>query len=45
MSNLRPSAALCVVDREAGGKEALARLGIPLHALLTFSDLDGAAGQ
>jgi orotate phosphoribosyltransferase len=39
---LRPSAALCVIDRESGGKETLARLGLPLHALLTFSDLDNA---
>jgi orotate phosphoribosyltransferase len=31
--------ALCVVDREAGGREALAAIGVELHALFTMSDL------
>jgi orotate phosphoribosyltransferase len=31
---LRPEAALCVIDRGGGGGEALARIGLPLHALL-----------
>ncbi len=41
---LRPLAALCVIDRESGGAEALARAGLPLHALFTFSQID-SAGQ
>lgn len=39
---LRPSAILCVIDRESGGKEALAKVGHSLSALLTFSEIDGA---
>lgn len=31
--------ALCVIDRESGGKEALKAAGIELHALFTKSDL------
>ena len=31
--------ALCVIDREAGGKEALADAGIELRALFTMSEL------
>ncbi len=31
--------ALCVVDREEGGADALARLGVRLHALYRASDL------
>lgn len=31
--------ALCVIDREAGGKEALAEKGIELKALFTMSEL------
>lgn len=34
--------ALCVLDREAGGGEALAAAGAPLHALLGRDDLDRA---
>lgn len=30
---------LCVIDREAGGAEALAREGLQLRALLTISDI------
>jgi orotate phosphoribosyltransferase len=37
--------ALCVIDREEGGTQALAGEGIALHALLTRRDLDRAAGQ
>jgi orotate phosphoribosyltransferase len=37
-----PTAAVCVIDRESGGTEALARAGIPLKALLTFSEVEGA---
>lgn len=31
--------ALCVVDREAGGREALEREGVRLHALFTLNEL------
>lgn len=33
--------ALCVIDRQAGGKEALAERGIELLSLFTKSDLEG----
>jgi len=32
-----PAAALCVIDRETGGREALAAEGVELRALLTMS--------
>jgi orotate phosphoribosyltransferase len=35
--------ALCVIDRQEGGAEALAAEGIALSALLTRADLDAAA--
>lgn len=35
--------ALCVIDREAGGSEALAAAGIELRALFTMSELGRAA--
>ena len=35
--------ALCVIDRQEGGSEALAEAGITLRALLTRADLDAAA--
>jgi orotate phosphoribosyltransferase len=31
--------ALCVIDREAGGREALAHIGVELRALYTMSEL------
>lgn len=31
--------AVCVIDRESGGKEALAKAGISLHPLFTMSEL------
>jgi orotate phosphoribosyltransferase len=34
----RVAGALCVVDREEGGREALEGAGIPLHALFTRSE-------
>lgn len=37
---LAPSAALCVIDRESGGKEALQAVGLELKALLTFSQVE-----
>ena len=36
--------ALCVIDRQEGGAQALAKEGIMLRALLTRADLDSAAG-
>jgi len=37
--------AVCVVDREEGGADALARLGVRLHALYRVGDLlAGRAG-
>lgn len=36
--------ALCVIDREAGGPEALGRIGLRLDALFTMSGLKEAAG-
>ena len=37
--------ALCVVDRQEGGAEALEAAGIPLHALFTKSDFPAPAGS
>jgi len=37
------SSALCVIDRESGGRENLAEVGVELHALFTMSDLMDAA--
>jgi orotate phosphoribosyltransferase len=34
---------VCVIDREAGGSEALARQGLALHPLFTMSELRAAA--
>ncbi len=36
--------ALCVIDRQAGGPEALSKSGIELRALFTASELDEARG-
>lgn len=36
--------AVCVLDRQAGGRETLAQSGIELRPLLTAADLDAAAG-
>ena len=40
---LAPKAAIFVIDRETGGKEALAAVGLALKALFTFSQVEGAA--
>lgn len=34
--------AICVIDRESGGKEKLAEVGIKLHSLFTMSELKEA---
>jgi orotate phosphoribosyltransferase len=36
---------LCVIDREAGGRDNLAAAGLDLHALFTMSDLKATAGR
>lgn len=38
-------AAVCVIDRETGGSEALAGQNLPLHTVFTMTDLDQAAGH
>jgi orotate phosphoribosyltransferase len=35
---------VCVIDRQAGGREKLAELGIEVRALFTKADLEAAAG-
>ena len=35
------SRAVCVIDREAGGREKLAEIGVELVALFTRSELEG----
>lgn len=39
---LKPTAALCVIDRETGGAEALAAAGVPLRALFTYAQIESA---
>lgn len=39
---LSPTAVLCVIDRETGGAKTLAKMGLPLKALFTFTEIDGA---
>jgi len=40
---LRPAGALVLVDREEGGREALAAQGLPVQALFTASEIRGRA--
>jgi orotate phosphoribosyltransferase len=40
---LNPRAAICVIDRESGGKEALAGHNLELKSLFTYSQIDHAA--
>ena len=37
---LVPDAALCVIDRSSGGRDALAKLGVPLLALFTMAQIE-----
>jgi orotate phosphoribosyltransferase len=37
---LFPAAAICVIDRESGGKEALSAVGLPLRSLFSYSDIN-----
>ena len=39
---LHPSAVLCVIDRETGGREAVTALGIPFKSLFTLAAIEGA---
>jgi len=39
---LQPTLAICVIDRETGGKEALAKIGVDLVGLYTFNEIDQA---
>lgn len=39
---LAPTVAICVIDRETGGSEALSAEGLPLKALFTFSQVENA---
>jgi len=39
---LDPRVAICVIDRQTGGREALFESGIELRALLTYSEVAGA---
>jgi orotate phosphoribosyltransferase len=40
---IRVSLAICVIDRQTGGREALAEAGIELRSLFTMEEVDGAA--
>jgi orotate phosphoribosyltransferase len=39
---IRPKLAICVIDRETGGREALADRGLTLRALLTLTEIEAA---
>ena len=39
---LFPTAAICVIDRESGGREALSAVGLPLMALFSYSEIGDA---
>ena len=41
-AGVRVDHVICVLDRDGGGREALAKIGVELHALLTVADLDAA---
>lgn len=40
---ITPNAIVCVIDRQTGGAENLAKLGYKLTSVLTMSDIDNAA--
>ena len=40
---MNPACAICVIDRETGGKEALAANALVLQSLFTYSQVDRAA--
>jgi orotate phosphoribosyltransferase len=37
--------ALCVIDRQAGGPDALAKVGVELRPLVTMQELERAAAR
>jgi orotate phosphoribosyltransferase len=39
---LFPTAAICVIDRESGSKEALRAVNLPLRSLYTYSEINDA---
>jgi orotate phosphoribosyltransferase len=39
---MTPAGALCVIDREIGGGDALAAAGVPLTALFTYAQIEAA---
>lgn len=39
---LMPTAAICVIDRQTGGKGALSAAGLPMVALLTLDEIERA---
>jgi orotate phosphoribosyltransferase len=39
---IEPMGAICVIDRETGGRENLANVGLDLTALLTMSRIEAA---
>lgn len=39
---LLPTAAICVIDRQTGGKEALTAAGLPMFSLLTLDEIERA---
>lgn len=42
VDGLVPTAAICVIDRQTGGKEALTAAGLPMVALLTSDEIERA---
>jgi len=40
--NLTVGDAICVIDRETGGRAALEAVGVTLHALYTMADIENA---
>ena len=40
---VKPDVAVCVIDRQSGGAEALAEVGVELRGLMTMSELQQAA--
>jgi orotate phosphoribosyltransferase len=42
VDGIAPTVALCVIDRESGGREALQARGLELRALFTMSEIEDA---
>lgn len=43
--DIEPVAALCVIDRQTGGLEALADVGVELRSLLTMEQIESSDGR